>query len=495
MTIRTLRSLGVVPLAIADAAALGMAPAITPVLTSGMKTVLAEAKLLDTESWIMGGSGLPIPPPSYLENVSERFINPPAYPDFSGGNPLFDGQPLFPVDKTNPLFTPEGLYPFEGVKELELNPSVAQGVTILDNTITNQIAADNNLVVFGYSQSATISSLEMKNLLALPDDEEPDSSDLSFVLIGDPSNPNGGLLERFGDPSLPPLTIPSLGITFSGATPADTPWDTAIYTREYDGFADFPTYPINLLSDINAVLGIAFIHGHYPELTADQIGTAIELPVSDDYTGNTEYFMIPTQTLPLLLPFESIPMIGKPLVDLLEPDLRILVNLGYGDIEHGWDQGPANVATPFQLFPDVNFNDVMTALSNGAKQGFDAFMSDLSNMTPSSMAEAFAQSGPDTADPASFTDIVNAFSGALAHAYAALLPTADIANALITTLPAYEASLFAQEISSGNLLDAIGLPIAAAFALDSVAVGFEARVIENAASGITDALSGLGLGS
>lgn len=35
---------------------------------------------------------------------------------------------------------------------------------------------------------------------------------------------------------------------------------TAIYTIEYDGFADFPQYPINVISDINAFAGIIFLH-------------------------------------------------------------------------------------------------------------------------------------------------------------------------------------------------------------------------------------------
>ncbi len=29
---------------------------------------------------------------------------------------------------------------------------------------------------------------------------------------------------------------------------------------EYDGFADFPQYPINVLADINAILGILYHH-------------------------------------------------------------------------------------------------------------------------------------------------------------------------------------------------------------------------------------------
>jgi hypothetical protein len=514
----TSHSLGAVTLAIAGAAALGMTPAVTPSLPAGVKTVLAEAKLADTESWIMGGSGLPIPPPSYLTELSERYVNPSAYPDFSGGSSLFDGQTTFPVspDHVNPLFTPEGLYPFTGVKQLELDPSVAQGVSILNSTIDKQTAAGNDVVAVGYSQSATINSLEMKDLLA--SDNPPDANQLQFVLLGDPSAPNGGLLTRFdlttlpnvGD-KMPELTIPSLGVTFyqDGATPADAPWDTAVYTQEYDGFADFPKYPINFLSDLNALLGIVEVHGTYPTLTADKIGTAVLLPGSADNPADladggttaadaTNYYMIPTQTLPLLQPLESAGGFGKALYDLLEPDMRILVNLGYGDIDHGWDQGPANVPTPFGLFPtNLDWGDVFTALENGARTGFDAFEDDLSNLGSGAGSGTSTDllGAADTTDPASFTDIVNAFSGALSHLYAALLPTADILNALVTTLPTYDIAMFTNYLEQGDLLDALGMPAAADTGLVTMALGFEAISIENAFSLISSDLSGLGLSS
>jgi hypothetical protein len=32
---------------------------------------------------------------------------------------------------------------------------------------------------------------------------------------------------------------------------------------EYDGFADFPAYPINVLADLNAVAGVAFVHAEF----------------------------------------------------------------------------------------------------------------------------------------------------------------------------------------------------------------------------------------
>ena len=70
----------------------------------------------------------------------------------------------------------------------------------------------------------------------------------------------------------------------------------------------------------------------------------------------TNYYMIPVDDLPLLDPLRLIPVVGNPLADLLQPDMKVLVDLGYGSITDGWSQGPANVPTPFELFPtDINW--------------------------------------------------------------------------------------------------------------------------------------------
>jgi len=484
-TTRTLWALGA-PLAITSAVALGVAPALNPGVTAATKSVLAQTKLLDTESWIMGGSGLPIPPQSYIDALSARYINP--------STPFFDGQPRFPVDATNGLFTPEGLYPNSGVKSLELDPSLAQGVTILHDTINQQIAQGNNLVVLGYSQSSTISTMVMRDLLALPADQQPTADQLSFVLLGAPNNPNGGLFERMDvltDGSYP--TIPSLGITFNGAIPDDAPWATAVYTLEYDGYADFPKYPINFLADLNAVLGIIYEHTIYPDLTAEQLATAIELPLSEDYTGNAQYFMIPSEILPLLMPLQSIPVFGQPLYDLLEPAMRVLVNLGYGSITDGWASGPADVATPFELFPtDLNWGEVLTALGNGAQDGWNAFIDDLSHLSLPSAADLLEGTGPAVENTLpSLVDIVNALSSIASTAYATLLPTADIINALLTTAPAYAASVFAQELAQGDLVNAIGLPVAGLVGLGTLAAGFEFLALNGAVRDITATIQDL----
>jgi len=458
MTSRGWRWRGAVPLVVVA----GVAFAVMAALPSGMKTVRAPLKLLDGETvgLIMGGSGMPIPSPEFIAEVLARY---------DPTTPIFPGQPVFPVDTVIPVFTPEGLYPATGVKSLEFDTSVAQGVAILNSDITTELAEGNKVVVGGGSQSATIESLEMRDLLALPADERPTGDQLSFVALVDVSAPNGGILERFDDPNLPTLTVPSFGITFSGATPADTPWDTVIYDQEYDGFSDFPRYPIDLLSDLNAALGIYYVHGTLVDFTDAQIADAVRLPVSADYTGHTEYFMLPTADLPLLDPLRGIPIIGNPLADLLQPDLSVLVNLGYGSITEGWNPGPANVPTPFSasLFPtNINPADVLAALAAGAQQGVSAFDTDLSHVSfPGLVAEVANGVGGAGNSLPSLIDLANDLSRAIAGVYTPLLPVADTLNALLTTLPAYDTALFAQELTSGNLLDAVGMPIAADFGL------------------------------
>ncbi len=159
------------------------------------------------------------------------------------------------------------------------------------------------------------------------------------------------------------------------------------------------------------------------------------------------------------------------------------MNLGYGSITDGWDSGPANVATPFELFPnDLDFSHVLTALGSGTQQGIQDFVKDLGSLATSESVSS-APNLVDTSLP-SLTDVVNAISSAASSAYATLAPTADLVNAFLTSAPAYIADVFSGELAEGNLVDAIGLPIAGLFGLGSVALGYE-YVIEGAMSAIT----------
>jgi hypothetical protein len=426
-------------------------------------------------SIFIGGTGTPIPSPSFVTRANNLYVRS--------------------LTTLEPLFTPEQLYPLTGVKSLPLNQSVAEGVTILDNTLYNTIHNQGQSVtVFGISQSAIISSLEMQNLAngtSLFGANPPPVNMLNFVLTGNEVNPNGGMLSRF-----PNLSLPALGLDFYPAMNANTPYHVANYTLEYDGFADFPRYPINIVSDLNAVAGIVFVHTTYLDLSTTQVDNAIQLPTSPGYTGNTTYYMIRTPDLPLLKPLGAIPVIGKPLVDLIQPDMKVLVNLGYGpDPTLGYSTSYADVPTPFGLFPDANPATVFNALASGTQQGIHDFSLDLQQIAsqPTAVVPQFA---PPTSPPDPTTTLANfpspqrvfdTVNKIVTTDYAVALPTADIGYSLATELPFYDTELFLSQLGQGNLVNAIGYPIAADVGLGTVAGGVEFLTIVSAlASNVKD---------
>jgi hypothetical protein len=349
------------------------------------------------------------------------------------------------------------------------------------------------------------------------------SDDVHFVLIGDESNPDGGVLERFDLPAGTDPSFPSLGFTLTGATPADL-YPTDIYTQEYDGFADFPKYPLNIVSDLNALLGILYGHGAYLGDTSERIDSAIQLPTSATDTL-TNYYIIPDDSLPLLDPLRLLPVIGQPLYDLLEPDTRILVNLGYGSITDGWGQGDADVPTTLGLFPtNLDGAAVSTALSNGLQQGISTAIQDLEspdnyqimplqdNPSLSTLLTGAYNTGlTDTLQPSvtqlvqilkealggaanypvsdatllsSPTDILNDLTGTVAADYGTLVPIADTLNALLSSLPAYDVNMFVDQLEAGNLINAIGDPIAA----DVVMLPF--LILYGTAAPVAEAIAG-----
>jgi PE-PPE domain len=476
---------------------------------------------------VIGASGVPIPGADYVAAADFQYLDNQFthfYPDLV----FYGATSTVPSDigfYGQGVFTPEGLYPLTaaGVHQLLLNyptdadgypdlsSSVGQGMAILESTIAADTADGNTSTVFGYSQSSTIASYVMEQLAA----EGVSQKDVNFLLVADPSNPNGGALERFagfetttGHPVSDPLSLPSLGFVFDSATPADD-YDTSIYTLEYDGFADFPRYPINFLSDLNAFLGIALLHGTYlngadPALdsgpSAEQIANAILLPGSMDSMTDpcteclTNYYMI-DETAPL------VSLLPAKLQELLGPDLTYLINLGYGDGSLGYSDTAADVPTPFGLFPDTSLATVISTLETDTEQGIQNLMSDTDPYTSATLdttssgqtfADLLAALETDAANPAaSFTEFVNAISSATSAAYSTLLPLTDIANALVTSLPAYDLSLFTDNLSNGDLVDALGLPIAADTGMGTLFAGFAFAVVDRAVTDIVSDFSGL----
>ncbi|OBK73963.1 PE-PPE domain-containing protein [Mycobacterium sp. 1274761.0] len=290
-----------------------------------------------------------------------------AYPAFAQrydsavGAPTTEPITLVPYPASFWPITPPG-YIFSPT----FDESVAEGVKNLEGLRpVNSPNSDPNTpdTIWGYSQGATVVTQYKRDYNAQPN---PPATAPTFVLVANPNRPNGGILER----GVALGTIPILGLTFSGATPTTTkgqPADkvtTYDIARQYDGIADAPVNPLNPVADLNAIMGFYYLHGHYPD--ADPT-TAI---YQGQY-GDTNYYLIPTYPLPLLMPLESIPVVGFPLADALDPPLRVIV-------ESAYDRStPPGVPTPFNplYFPNpASFgSNLLTAIPTGLDNGISDF--------------------------------------------------------------------------------------------------------------------------
>ncbi|MCI4675228.1 PE-PPE domain-containing protein [Candidatus Mycolicibacterium alkanivorans] len=220
------------------------------------------------------------------------------------------------------------------------NASVAQGV---QNLAARNPQGD---VIFGMSQGAVVASQYQA--------QHPQGTGNTFVLVENPARPNGGVLSRFAG-----LYIPILDITFAGATP-DTGDTTVDVARQYDGWADFPTYPLNLLATANAILGMIDVHGPtQTQLTAADIEAAKAAGNGMYYQQrrDTTYYLIRTPRLPLLMPLSGI--VPDPILDALDPPLRALVELGY-------DRTDYSQPTTARLLPSIGAVQPVAASAQAA---------------------------------------------------------------------------------------------------------------------------------
>jgi hypothetical protein len=83
--------------------------------------------------------------------------------------------------------------------------------------------------------------------------------------------------------------------------------------------------------------------------------------------------------------------------------------------------------------------------------------------------------------------VFNTVNSIVSTDYAVVLPTVDIGYSLATTMPFYDSELFLSQLAQGNLVNAIGYPIAADVGLGTIAGGVEALTLVSAlASNVKD---------
>ncbi|WP_420751440.1 PE-PPE domain-containing protein [Rhodococcus sp. O3] len=337
---RTAEAVGLAAMALLGSIVLGVTTTVAPPVTLSATTAL-----------IMGTSTVPTPDDYWVENVMDKFIVP-THP----------GQTITPVAVT----TPEEGWPLGGVLrvlEFVLGPPEIWGPGapgwpdepwwklsgLFDRTLNQSLRAglddleqamaahgNDHLVIYGYSQSAILANMEKRKLAEQYPAGTP-APDVDFVLGGDFNVPNGGFFARF-----PGLYIPILDWSFDGPEPTDTQFDTVVVTRQYDFFADFPAYPLNLVADVNALLGFFYVHSYPFDVSlADPAASS----AFQGTHGDTSYYFFPTEDLPLFGPLRTLG-VPESAIDVVEPTAREIVEQGYDRSIPPWQPTPARLIPP-----------------------------------------------------------------------------------------------------------------------------------------------------
>jgi PE-PPE domain-containing protein len=230
--------------------------------------------------------------------------------------------------------------------------SVAAGVTDLDTKIKDARATDpdETINVLALSQGSVVATYEINKLR----DEGYDTSNIVFVLTGDPNRPNGGALARIPVE----VTVPIFGLTV-GQEDVATPSDGArvvVVTNQFDWAADDPAYLFNVVAWANIAAGF-FYKTHNYENTAMNDPTAIVTT-----SGNMTSIFIPNPegNLPLTAPLKGI--VPQEYITAMDPFLRAVIMTGYAPSDEPAKRVTLRLAPPVSEWP---------AMAESVKDGLD----------------------------------------------------------------------------------------------------------------------------
>jgi hypothetical protein len=296
---------------------------------------------------MMGGTTMPTPSEFWQDTIITDYIDPAT-----GGN-------------YSPVLVP--------TPESGASTSLPVGLADLQAAMAQQ-PANQPYLVEGYSQSAQIAIDEKVDLMQ----SGSPPPDVTFLLLGSGNRPDGGFLERFSGLVIPGVT----GFDFNGAEPTDAGIPTIDIANQYDGNADFPEYPINVVADLNALFGFIYQHAGYGDGPLPEEVPAIwppseplSGPFASEYAlgstetvkqvdGDTTFYFIPTTEVPLLDPLRSLG-VPESVLNIFQPALQVIVEAGY-------DRSiPFGDPTPAELIPSIDPVTFTLEFANGVVQGAD----------------------------------------------------------------------------------------------------------------------------
>ncbi len=194
--------------------------------------------------------------------------------------------------------------PYTGRGDLTLGASINVGKANLDAQIDAALArldkdADGNVVggekvtVVGLSAGSLVVNEVLREMAA--DADAPGKDQITFVVVADSSRQKMIDKARYNS---------KYDYTYQPAP--ETEYDIVVVTGEYDGMADFPDRPFNVLAIMNAIAGSIFVH--VPVMYADLANVPTENITVDVNAkgGTTTHYLVPTKKLPLVQLFPSL---------------------------------------------------------------------------------------------------------------------------------------------------------------------------------------------
>jgi pimeloyl-ACP methyl ester carboxylesterase len=315
----------------------------------------------------------------YKENAADRFINPSGVPCTSE-----DGCELLGVDY------PASFWPIPlpgwcpGLTCDTWNESVGEGVTNLNTQLAgvldNPANDDEDIIVFGYSQGGAVVSRAMYDIPV------EDRDRITVVTIGNINNPQG-LWSRLSFLRY----IPLLNVSFGPQLPTNIGVKSTNYSFEYDPVGDAPQYWGNPLAVLNALMGFEYVHGYYLDPNSNAPTDALPYGYDDASLaaaiadapkrvhGDATFVLIPHRgTLPIFMPLVDLgnatgtSALVDPLVRLLQPVTKLLIDLGYDrqanpGVARNLSILPFN---PFTLNPIQFSVDFVEAIVQGIEDAF-----------------------------------------------------------------------------------------------------------------------------
>jgi hypothetical protein len=206
---------------------------------------------------------------------------------------------------------PASLWPMTGLLDPTLGASIRIGTA---NLAALARSTPGPIVVFGISQGSIVVQQAQEILNADP----MISTETTFIMIARPNIP---IL------NYTPRPLP------------ETRFNTVVVINQYDGFADPIRRPWNLLTVVNAVMAVVYVHPFAQNSDLSTVPLENITITTNSQGGTTTTYFVPTPQLPLTMPLRQLRVPDR-IVDTIDDALRPIIDAGYKPI-------PSNSETAF----------------------------------------------------------------------------------------------------------------------------------------------------